>query len=375
VSWWESEGRVTVAHFREEFLPISETFIHDVIARTRGQRPVVVYGVRANSGHFPLPPGSLWTGRPFRSPYQEAPELAARLRQRGTQVVHAHFGWDLPLAAVAARELEVALIVSFHGKDASSYLRDELWVRRYRRLLPEAAAVVVDYRGMARRLIRLGAAEDRVHVIRTGIDLSFWPARRPPRQPGPVRIASVGRLVPKKGHHLLVEAFAEATSRGLDAELTILGEGPERESLRRLGERLGLGGRFRLMPRTRAAGIRTLLCSSDLFALPSLTDESGDEETTPLVLKEASACLLPVLASRHAGIPDVVFDGVTGVLVDEGSVPALTEGLLRLVAERPRWGTMGASGRARIEDLFGLDHTLNRWRKLYRALAQTVAPA
>lgn len=375
MSWWQSEGRVTVAHFREEFLPISETFIHDVIVRTRGQRPVVVYGVRANAGHFPLPPGSLWTERVFRSPYQDAPELADRLRERGVQVAHAHFGWDLPLAAVAAGELRVPLIVSFHGKDASLYLRDERWVRLYRRLLPAAAAVVIDYRGIARRLIRLGAAEDRVHVIRTGIDLSFWPAWKPPRRPGPIRLASVGRLVPKKGHRLLLEAFAQATSRGLDAELTILGDGPEREPLRQLGARLGLGGRFRLMPRTRAAGIRTLLRSSDLFALPSLTDESGDEETTPLVLKEASACRLPVLATRHAGIPDVVQDGVTGLLVEEGSVPALTEGLLRLVAERARWEAMGAAGRARMEVLFGLEHTLNRWRTLYRALAQAETPA
>ena len=230
MSWWDSADRVTVAHFREEFLPISETFIHDVVVGTRGQRPVVVYGKRAYRSHFPLPAGSVWTDRFFRSPYQDPPlELAAMLHERGVQVVHAHFGYDLPLAVLAARELRVPVIASFHGRDASTYLLDQRWRTRYRMLLPEVAAVVLDYRGMARRLIRLGAAEDRVHVIRTGIDLSFWPRERPPRRPGPTRIASIGRLVPKKGHALLLAALAGAVRRGLDAELTLLGAGPEED--------------------------------------------------------------------------------------------------------------------------------------------------
>ncbi|GAC1653960.1 MAG: hypothetical protein NVS9B1_04250 [Candidatus Dormibacteraceae bacterium] len=358
----------TVAHFRMEFARISETFIYDVVMAARGQRPVPVFRKRLYENLFPLPANWVATDHDFARPGRDVTALTDRLRDLGTDLVHAHFGYDLPLAAAVATALRRPLICSFHGADASSYLRQPGWSDFYRATLPGTAAIVLDYMGMADRLVELGARPDTISVVRTGIDLGFWPMRSRWSGAGPIELLSVGRLVEKKGHVLLLHALAQARRDGLDMRLTIVGEGVERRLLGELVRAYELESVVSFAGLLDRAGIRDLMAGFDLFLLPSFTAADGNEETTPLVLKEAMACGLPVLSTTHGGIPEVVADGVSGLLVEPGDVEALHAGLHRMAAERGRWREMGIAGRAIIERDYNLDLTLDDWAGTYAAL-------
>lgn len=362
-----TSSRPAVAHFRAEYARISETFIYDVIVAARGQRPVPVFRRRLYENLFELPADWVETPLDFQHP-GDVGALAERLRELGVDACHAHFGYDLPLTAAAADRIGGPIVCSFHGADASSYLRQPYWQDFYREALPGTAAIVLDYLGMADRLVELGAARERISVIRTGIDLSFWPLRSRWTRTGPVRLLAVGRLVEKKGWAILLHALARARRDGLDARLTIVGDGVERRLLEELITAYDFGEVVTLAGLLGRAEIRDLMPGADVLVLPSFTGSDGNEETTPLVLKEAMACGLPVLSTFHGGIPEVVADGVSGILVAEGSVPALTAGLVAMSDSRAGWEAMGRAGRAIVEETYNLDHTLDDWARLYASL-------
>lgn len=357
-----------VAHFRAEFARISETFIYDIVAGARNHRPVPVFRRRIYENQFPLPADWIQTDHDLARPGPDIDELLETLRELEVDVMHAHFGYDAPLAAAASVALHKPLVISFHGADASSYLRNPAWPQTYRAILPRTAAVVLDYHGMADRLVALGARRETVSVIRTGIDLGFWPLRTRWSETGPVRLLSVGRLVEKKGHYLLLHALARARRRGLEVTLAMVGEGTEERLLRELVRAYELEAAVTFLGVLDRAAIRDLMPDHDVFVLASHTPPDGNEETTPLVLKEAMAAGLPVLSTTHAGIPEVVADGASGVLVEEGSVEALLGGLEAIAAARGRWPEMGHAGRAIVDEQYNLDGTLPEWDRLYQSL-------
>lgn len=347
---------------------MSETFIYDIVACAREHTPVPVFRRRLYESDFPLPAQWVETRHDLAKPGADIEDLVDALEEREVDIMHAHFGYDAPLAAAAAAALDKPLVISFHGADASSYLRNPAWPATYRAILPGAAAIVLDYHGMAARLIDLGARPETVSVIRTGIDLGFWPLRSTWLEAGPMRLLSVGRLVEKKGHALLIHALARARRAGIDATLTIVGEGVEERLIRELVIAYDLGDSVAFAGLQSRAGIRDLMPGHDVFVLASHTPPDGNEETTPLVLKEAMAAGLPVLSTTHAGIPEVVADGVSGILVEEGSADALVDGLERMAAARPNWPEMGRAGRAIVEEQYNLERTIPDWERLYSAL-------
>ena len=358
---------VAVAHFRRDYCRHAEAFVHDIITRTGDQRPVVVYRRRWNHDAYRIPPGSVSTTADFEDPQESVEELAAQLR--GIDVVHAHYGYDLPLAALVARELDRPLIASFHGADASSFLQQLRLRSLYREILPTVDAVVLDYSGMSRRLAQLGARPQRIQVIRLGADITFWGAKRRRASKSGLRLLAIGRLQTKKGYHLLLHALGRSVRGGLDARLVIVGDGHEQRILEQLVVAYGIDGRVEFAGDLDRSDVREVMAHSDVYVQPSLTAPDGDEETTPIALIEAMAGGLPVLATRHAGIAEVACDGVTGVLVDEGSVQELIRGLHRMVELRSTWNEMGRAGRDRIRAEFNLEDTRERWQRLYGSLA------
>jgi colanic acid/amylovoran biosynthesis glycosyltransferase len=212
---------------------------------------------------------------------------------------------------------------------------------------------------LGRRLVALGAPPERVVVHRTGIDLRRWPYReRGPSPGGRLRLATVGRLVEKKGIEYVLRAVRILADRGVDVEYRILGEGPRRERLERLVAELGIAGRVRLHGRHEQQAVREEVESSDLLVAASVTAADGDEEGIPNVLKEAMALGLPVIGTRHAGIPELIEDGVSGLLVPERDELALADALQHLAGEPGRWAALGRAGRTRIEREYDID-TLN----------------
>ena len=366
----------TIAHFRADFGRISQTFIYDLIVGIPGQRAVLVYRENLDSDdEFPLPAYSVRTAIDFKEPDASIDSLADTLRDRGVNLIHAHFGYDLPLAALVANRLQLPLVATFHGADASSFAGRYKWQAIYRTVLPQVDAIVLIDPGKVDRLVSLGARPERIHHIPLGIDLDFWELARRSAGGTVMRILSVGRLVEKKGHDVLIHAIGRAVRDGLDTTLVIAGDGPEERLLQELIRAYDLEERVTLAGRLDRQQIRELMRDADVFALASHTTPDGDQEGSPVVLMEAMSMGLPVLSTRHADIASVVKDGSTGILVEEGNIDDLVGGLRQIANMRDRWREMGRAGRRWVRAHRNREAVLERWRALYEhvLLAEMVA--
>jgi colanic acid/amylovoran biosynthesis glycosyltransferase len=261
------------------------------------------------------------------------------------------------------------LVVAFRGADTTKYIArrgPRVYARTFRQarlLLP-----VCDFLG--RRLVDLGAPPERVVVHRTGIDLRRWPYReREPKGGGRLRLVTVGRLVEKKGIEYVLRAVRILVDRGLDIEYRILGDGPRRDRVAALAAELGLEQRVVLHGRHAQEKLRDWLEGSDMLVAASVTAADGDEEGIPNVLKEAMALGLPVVGTRHAGIPELIEDGVSGLLVAERDEAGLADALERLAREPGRWAAMGRAGRAKVEMEYDIDRLNDRLVGLLESLS------
>jgi colanic acid/amylovoran biosynthesis glycosyltransferase len=282
------------------------------------------------------------------------------LPRRPYDICYCAFGMDAP-HALRLRRLGVLggeLVVAFRGADTTKYVArrgPRVYARTFRHarlLLP-----VCDFLG--RKLVALGADPERVVVHHTGIDLRRWPFReRAPAGDGRLRIVTVGRLVEKKGIEHVLRALRILLDRGIEVEYRVFGDGPRREQLAALTAELGLEGRVAMGGRHEQARVRAGFDDADVLVAASVTAADGDEEGIPNVLKEAMASGMPVVATRHAGIPELVEDDISGFLVPERDPAALADALQRLAHAPERWPAMGRAGRSKVERAYDI-HSLN----------------
>ena len=279
---------------------------------------------------------------------------------RSYDVCYCAFGMDAPHALRLRRvgALGGELVVAFRGADTTKYVARR-GPRVYARTFREARLLLPVCDFLGRRLVQLGAPPDRVVVHRTGIDLRRWPYQeRHAVSAGSLRLVSVGRLVEKKGIAQVLRALRPLRDRGIRAQYRVFGDGPLLESLMALTAELGLQEQVLFHGRRRQEAVREGLAQADVLVAASVTAADGDEEGIPNVLKEAMASGMPVVGTRHAGIPELVEDGISGWLVPERDVAALAAALARLAAEPERWASMGRAGRAKVEREYDI-HRLN----------------
>jgi colanic acid/amylovoran biosynthesis glycosyltransferase len=279
---------------------------------------------------------------------------------RHYDVCYCAFGMDAPHALRVRRlgALDGELVVAFRGADTTKYVARR-GPRVYRRTFRHARLLLPVCEFLGRRLVALGAPPERVVVHRTGIYLGRWPYRERVAHPGGrLRLVSVGRLVEKKGIEYALRAVRILVDRGLDVEYRVLGDGPRRDRLAALAAELGVNDRVHFQGRHEQQTVRDGVEGSDILVAASVTAADGDEEGIPNVLKEAMALGLPVVGTRHAGIPELIEDGVSGLLVPERDESALADALQHLAREPGRWAPMGRAGRARIEREYDI-HRLN----------------
>lgn len=283
-------------------------------------------------------------------------------------VVHAHFG-DVALRSRFATLLwPVPFVASFYGHDASRVpLRDGADV--YEPLHSTAQRVTVLSGEMRRRLVDLGFPDHRVREHRIGVDPDRFPFRERRKDPGAdtIELLTVARLVEKKGVDYALRALAPLAER-FRFRYRIIGDGPLRGALEERSRGLGLEERVEFMGSATQDRVRAAIDEADLFLLPSVTAADGDREGTPTVLMEASASGLPVVATHHAGIPEVVLDGVTGALVPERDVEALTRALEDTFAAPGVWPFLGRRGREHIVRRYNIRRLAPGLVELYREL-------
>lgn len=252
-----------------------------------------------------------------------------------------------------------------HGYDVSQTLREEIWRNRYA-MWNKADGVIVPSRHAQERLIRFGMEEERIHVIPCGVRVPEIFSRKRGSSEGPTHCIAVGRMVNKKNPLKTLEVFRTARATlGEDLKLTYVGGGPLFEFVATSVKNYGLDDCVTLLGAQPNHVVKNLLQASDIFLQHSMADpETGDEEGLPVAILEAMAAGLPIISTRHAGIPEAVEEGSNGLLVDEGDVSAMAEALVKLAQDPSRRATMGKAGWQLAKEKFALEHEVYQLRRL-----------
>ena len=311
----------------------------------------------------------LWSARSSRplsvwKQFARGGFIAAICRAQGIRHIHAHFA-NAPAAAAEFASLMSGIPFSFtaHAKDL--YLTPKPIIGRRGR----AARFVATCTGYNVRYLEplLGTQSNKIQLVYHGIDLGLFGARAPvqPSRSGPPLILSVGRLVPKKGFDDLIAACAALRDAGTDFRCRIVGEGPLRGELEACISLAGLSGIVTLEGAMTHAKLIALYGTADLFALAPRIAEDGDRDGIPNVLAEAMAIGVPVVSTSVSGIPELVRNDETGLLVSPRDPAALAQAMGALLADPARAARLAAAGRARLEGAFDLWTTT---RKLHTLL-------
>ena len=245
--------------------------------------------------------------------------------------IDAHYVYPDGVAAVwLGRALNIPTVITARGTDVNLIPRYAIPRRLIRQAIAGSAAMIAVSAAIKDALLKLGAPQDKVSVLRNGVDTTlFRPLDRETARGkfGLTRptLISVGLLIERKGHHRIVEAMCELP--GMD--LLIVGEGPERNSLTSLIDRLGLRAQVRLLGAQPHAELPSLYSAADALVLAS------SREGWPNVLLEAMACGTPVIASNIWGNPEVVREPAAGVLIEENTPGGIVAGVRRLFAQPP----------------------------------------
>ena len=283
---------------------------------------------------------------------------AVAFRRSGARAVLAQYGPTGVLVLEACRRVGLPLIVHFHGYDASHEAVLQANADGYRRMFDQAAAVIVVSEAMRDKLLSLGAPREKLHVNVYGVDCDAFTSTDPGRNL-PTFLAT-GRFVEKKGPHLTLLAFSEAYRRVPAIRLRMVGEGPLRPICEQIARALELDRAVTFLGSQAHDRVGQEMRAARAFLQHSVRASDGDCEGTPVAILEAQASGLPVIATRHGGIPDVVVDGKTGFLVNEGDVRGMADMIERVAQAPPLATTLGKAGRSRVLDSFTMERSIGR---------------
>jgi glycosyltransferase involved in cell wall biosynthesis len=276
----------------------------------------------------------------------QALHLALQLEEHGIRHLHAHFASvATTVARLASLLTGVPYSFTAHAKDI--FHEDVSDADLEAKLRDAVAAVTVSDFNARYLRTRFPASTGRLTTIRNGLRLDDF-YYRPPMRREPV-VAAVGRFVEKKGFHVLLEALALLQSAGRPVRAVLAGAGPLESALREQVTLLGLEDHVELPGPVPQHEVRTLLARSAVLAAPCVTASDGNVDGLPTVLLESMALGTPVVSSAVTGIPELVRDGETGLLVPENDPAALAAALVRLLDDAELSLRVAHNARALVE--------------------------
>lgn len=364
-------------------LPFSETFIR---AQGEGLRRFTPYYVGLRRRHkVPLPvertiavnQGGL-TGNAQEALYKMwdvAPGLYRRVKKLSPVLIHAHFGPDGVKALPLARSLQVPLLVTFWGFDAtmtdeyalrSAHRGHRAYLRHRETLKREARLFIAVSEFIKEKLVEKGFPPEKIVVNYNAVDTdTFRPDPTVPREPV---VLFVGRLVEKKGVEYLIRSMALVQEDMPDAKLVIIGDGPLRRGLEELATRVV--NRCEFLGVQPPHVVREWMNRALMLGVPSITASTGDSEGMPTVVLEAQAMGLPVVGTTHSGIPEAVVHGETGFLVAERDWEDLAGYIVRLLRDEVLWQRFSRSGQERMHDKFSVRNQIGALENVYDRVVQ-----
>lgn len=291
-------------------------------------------------------------------------------------IIHCHFG-TVGREVALLREIGAIrgkLVVSFHGVDMSACVGNEREI--YRHLFEYGDLLLPISDRWKRRLIEMGSDPKRTRIHRMGVDIERFPFQSRSRIPGrPAEILSVGRLIEKKGIDYGLHAIASLAASGIPVRYSIVGDGPLRARLEMLALELGISEIVSFLGYQDQERVVELVRESDILLAPSVTDSNGDQEGIPVALMEAMASGVPVVSTRHSGIPELVSDGVSGFLAEERDVEGLARALGVLLDDPELRKRIAWAGREKVAAEFDVRMLNRQLEAYYRTLVATPASA
>jgi colanic acid/amylovoran biosynthesis glycosyltransferase len=276
---------------------------------------------------------------------------------RDVDVFHVHFATALePLLYLKKTGfLKANIVVTFHGYDAHFMPRGKVLKQLTEDYSTYINVVTVNSQYLKTKLVAQGFKEKMIYVVPIGVDTSFFNGKRTNEDKTEVlRLISVGRLIPLKGQRYGIETVKKLVDKGLQLSYTIIGDGPEYDALSDLIHKLNLNGIVKLLGQKSQMDIKEAFSCHDVFIMPSTIDKNGRREAFGLVSIEAQAMGLPVIGFQSGGFPETVQHSVTGFILKDKDVAALSKKIVLFYNNRTVLNEMSINAMSNAKHNFDL---------------------
>ncbi len=337
---------------------VSETFIRAHVEKLSGRNHYIFWGPGGYSTKEGILVSTSLFGRilrnipGLRTKFDTEGRLEAYLKRNRIHCVLAEYGPTGVNVMPVCGRLNIPFVVHFHGYDASYKKVLDQYSNAYGIMFREAAGIVAVSRKMEQDLLRLGCPREKLVYNPYGPAPALF-SNMPDTKEG--YFLAVGRFVEKKAPHLLLLAFGNVVKEEPNARLVMVGDGPLLGACKWLAKSIGISDHVTFEGALPQEETQQRFGKAFCFVQHSVIATNGDSEGTPVALLEAGAAALPVIATRHAGIPDVVVEEQTGILVEEGDVEGMAAAMLRLYRDRSLCAQMGAAARRHIRENFSME--------------------
>ena len=334
----------------------SETFIQEHINRLPGNKKVLYGGsfpVYDHNGQYLIKSklgllSYLIQKRIFKrkSIKVRTQALVNYLEEQKIDIVFAEYGTVGAMVADACKMANLPLVIHYHGADVHHRKTVAEYLPFYQKAFKYASALIAVSGDMVEELKRLGAPQEKIHLVSCGVDTSKF---------SQVKILNskrnflyIGRFVEKKSPGSVVNAFKLVADQYPDAKLWMVGQGPLFDQTKALIANLGLESQITLTGVLKSTQIKELIQNARIFVQHSVTAADGDKEGTPVTILEAGSSGLAIVSTLHAGIKEAVVNGVTGYLVAEHDIKEMADYMIKFAGNAQLAADMGAKEAAYI---------------------------
>jgi glycosyltransferase involved in cell wall biosynthesis len=364
VSKIDIEGKsktIIVVYF---FPKLSETFILDQIIGLTKQgvdieiwaqaipednlvnKDVIKYSLLSKVKYVQFPSSQL-NGREWKEEFL----LLNKVDIQENDLFHVHFGQNFVAFQKLFLEINNPVIVSFHGLDASEYIR-KMGKDCYNVLFTRVDLITTPSYEMQNVLLSIGCNKEKMIVHRYGVNTNKFVPQEKFDQKG-ITILTVARLVEKKGIEYSIKAFAEINSD--NAVYKIIGEGPLENELKKMVAQLGINNKVLFLGPMSNDEIVNEMKNTDIYILTSITASNGDKEGLPVTLIEAQSTGIPVVSTIHAGIPELIIDNQTGFLCKEKDIKCISDKLNILINKPDIRRKFSKQAREKVTEEFDIE--------------------
>ncbi len=385
---------MNIAIYLQHYLSPSMTFIYrQILGVQKSVKPLVFVSNKVeNLNMFPVERiyfrsrNLLWikTNRVFNKIYGQHKLLSRKPKMSSNQkrfftnkfssnnikLIHAHFGPSGIEILPIAKHLNIPLVVSFHGYDGSILLNYVDYKQNLKRLI-EYSHVIVPSHFMLNELNEKVGNLINYSIVNYGIPLDDFRYVKRASVKGKVDrgekliFLQVSNFVEKKGHYYTVSAFKELLNYYPNVQLVLAGDGYLKGKIQELVNNLDLNKKVIFSGAVDYKQVSKIMSNADVFLHHSVTSTQGDKEGIPNVIMEAMATGLPCISTLHAGIPELIKDGINGFLVEERNVESYVQKMIKLVSSSTNFSY---EARDTVESDFNLDHQNEKLIKICQSL-------